>query len=292
MRIAYDEKELEVAWQYCRMEAKAAFGDESLYIEKYIEEPRHIEIQVIGDKHGNYFHLGERECSIQRRHQKLVEEAPSPAVTPKLRKRMGEAAIRLCKSVKYFSAGTVEFLVDSHGNFYFIEMNTRIQVEHPVTEENTGLDIVALQIMIAQGEKIKMDNFEPEDTHAIECRINAEDPYRGFVPSPGLIEKCILPGGPGIRVDTHIYQGYRIPPHYDSLIAKIIARGRNRMEAIQRMLRALMETTIEGPGVRTTIPFHIELLSHPDFIKGNISTNFLAKINLHVGEGRNAIPAS
>jgi len=245
MRILNDESELENAWQTARAEAEAAFGNPAVYIEKFIERPRHIEIQILADEYGNVIHLGERDCSIQRRHQKLVEESPSPIVTPGLREAMGQAAVKGAKSVKYRNAGTIEFLVDKNGNFYFMEMNTRIQVEHPVTEMVYGIDIVREQIRIAAGEKlnIKQRQLKPNG-HAIECRINAEDSYNGFRPSPGKITGLHFPGGFGIRVDSHIYQDYVVPPYYDSLIAKLIAHGRTRDEAIARMLRALEEFVI------------------------------------------------
>jgi len=267
MRMVNDESELENAWQTARAEAEAAFGNPAVYIEKFIERPRHIEIQILADEYGNVIHLGERDCSIQRRHQKLVEESPSPIVTPGLREAMGQAAVKGAKSVKYRNAGTIEFLVDKNGNFYFMEMNTRIQVEHPVTEMVYGIDIVREQIRIAAGEKlnIKQRQLKPNG-HAIECRINAEDSYNGFRPSPGKITGLHFPGGFGIRVDSHIYQEYVVPPYYDSLIAKLIAHGRTRDEAIARMLRALEEFVIEG--IHTTIPFHIKLLNSPEFRSG------------------------
>jgi len=267
MRMVMSDAELENAWQTARAEAEAAFGNPALYIEKFIEKPRHVEIQILADEHGNVIHLGERDCSIQRRHQKLIEESPSPIVTPELREAMGQAAVKGAKSVKYRSAGTIEFLVDKNGNFYFMEMNTRIQVEHPVTEMVYGIDIVREQIRIAAGEKlgIKQRQLKPNG-HAIECRINAEDPFKGFRPSPGKITALHFPGGYGVRVDSHIYQDYVVPPYYDSLIAKLIVHARTRDEAIARMLRALEEFVIEG--IHTTIPFHIKLLNSPEFRSG------------------------
>ena len=267
MRMVRNNEELENAWQTARAEAEAAFGNPAVYIEKFIEKPRHIEIQILADEHGNVIHLGERDCSIQRRHQKLIEESPSPIVTPELREAMGQAAVKGAKSVKYRNAGTIEFLVDKDGNFYFMEMNTRIQVEHPVTEMVYGIDIVREQIRIASGEKlgIKQKQIKPNG-HAIECRINAEDPFNGFRPSPGKITALHFPGGFGVRVDSHIYQEYVVPPYYDSMIAKLIVHAKNRDEAIARMLRALDEFVIEG--VHTTIPFHIKILNSPQFRSG------------------------
>jgi acetyl-CoA carboxylase biotin carboxylase subunit len=267
MRMVRNDEELENAWQTARAEAEAAFGNPAVYIEKFIEKPRHIEIQILADEHGNVIHLGERDCSIQRRHQKLIEESPSPIVTPELREAMGQAAVKGAKSVKYRNAGTIEFLVDKDGNFYFMEMNTRIQVEHPVTEMVYGIDIVREQIRIASGEKlgIKQKQIKPNG-HAIECRINAEDPFNGFRPSPGKITALHFPGGFGVRVDSHIYQEYVVPSYYDSMIAKLIVHAKNRDEAIARMLRALDEFVIEG--VHTTIPFHIKILNSPQFRSG------------------------
>jgi acetyl-CoA carboxylase biotin carboxylase subunit len=267
MRMVRNDEELENAWQTARAEAEAAFGNPAVYIEKFIEKPRHIEIQILADEYGNVIHLGERDCSIQRRHQKLIEESPSPIVTPELREAMGQAAVKGAKSVKYRNAGTIEFLVDKDGNFYFMEMNTRIQVEHPVTEMVYGIDIVREQIRIASGEKlgIKQKQIKPNG-HAIECRINAEDPFNGFRPSPGKITALHFPGGFGVRVDSHIYQEYVVPPYYDSMIAKLIVHAKNRDEAIARMLRALDEFVIEG--VHTTIPFHIKILNSPQFRSG------------------------
>ncbi len=274
MRVARDERELSAGFRMAQAEANAAFGDGRLYIEKLIEEPRHIEIQIIGDKHGNVVYLGERECSLQRRHQKVMEEAPSPFVTPDLRKRMGEAAVKGAKTIGYNTVGTVEFLVDKEGNFYFMEMNTRIQVEHPVTEFVTGVDLIKEQIKVAMGEKLGFKQREIKMIgHSIEARINAEDPERGFSPSPGIVSAFHIPGGPGVRVDTHLYAGYVIPPYYDSLIAKLITFGRDRDEAIVRLKRSLEEFVIEG--VKTTIPFHLTILEDEDFLAGRMSTNFL-----------------
>lgn len=276
MRLVHSEEELERAVQQAQEEARAAFGNPAIYLEKYIEEPKHIEIQVLGDGE-NVVHLWERDCSIQRRHQKLLEEAPS--VLPlEVRKAIAEAAVRLAKHVGYVSAGTLEFLVDKEGNFYFIEMNTRIQVEHPVTEMITGVDLVQAQFRIAMGEKLwlKQEEILPHG-HAIEVRINAEDPEKGFRPSIGKVETLLFPGGPGIRVDSHLYAGYQIPPHYDSLIAKIIAWAPSREEAIRRMERALSETVIEGPGLKTTIPFHQKVLQNAFFRRGAVYTNFVAR---------------
>lgn len=282
MRMVNKEDELENAWQTARAEAEAAFGNPSLYIEKFIEKPRHVEIQILADEHGKVIHLGERDCSIQRRHQKLIEESPSPIITPELREAMGQAAIKGAKSVKYRNAGTIEFLVDKDGNFYFMEMNTRIQVEHPVTEMVYGIDIVKEQIRIAAGEKlnIKQSQLKPNG-HAIECRINAEDPYHGFRPSPGKITALHFPGGYGVRIDSHIYQEYVVPPYYDSLLAKLIVHAKTRDEAIARMLRALEEFVIEG--VHTTIPFHIKLLNSPEFRGGvDYDTKFVdLKFNMN-----------
>lgn len=279
MRAVGDEWELRRTFEVTRAEAKAAFGDHQVYVEKVIQHPRHVEVQVLGDGRGKVIHLGERECSIQRRHQKLVEESPSPAVTPKLREKMGKVAVKVAKVVKYKSAGTVEFLLDPDGNFYFMEMNTRIQVEHPVTEQVSGVDLVKEQIKIASGEALSIDQSELKlEGHAIECRINAEDPSDGFRPSPGEITGFHLPGGPGIRVDTHAYAQYVIPPYYDSILAKLIAHGRTRDEALRRMRRALEEFIVEG--VKTTIPFHQKVLSDPDFVKGEFNTSFVERFNL------------
>lgn len=277
MRIVREEQALANSFMMARAEAEAGFGNPDLYIEKYIENPRHIEIQLLADSYGKIIHLGERECSIQRRHQKLIEEAPSPVVDSKLRQKMGAAAVRGAKSVGYESAGTIEFLLDSEGNFYFMEMNTRIQVEHPVTEMVYGVDLVKEQIRIAAGEPLRIQQKEmfPRG-HAIECRINAEDPANNFMPSPGEITSIYLPGGPGVRVDTHIYNSYRVPPFYDSLIAKLIVSARNRVDAIRRLNRALDEFVLEG--IKTTIPFHKFVINTPEFIKGEFDTHFLEKI--------------
>ncbi len=272
MRIVYEEKELEKAFVAARAEAAVAFGNDGIYMEKYIEEPRHIEIQVAGDQYGKACHLSERDCSIQRRHQKLVEESPSPFVTQQLRERMGEAAVRACHSIQYEGVGTVEFLVDKYQNFYFMEMNTRIQVEHTVTEEVINYDLIKEQIKIAMGEPISGKNYYPM-LCAIECRINAEDPYNDFRPSPGKITNLHTPGGHGVRVDSHIYAGYVVPPFYDSLIAKIICVAQTRLEAIQTMERALSEYVIEG--IKTTIPFHLSLMRNKEFREGNFTTAFL-----------------
>ena len=277
MRVANDEEVFSAQFQMAQNEARAAFGDPTVYLEKYLVRPRHIEVQVIGDKQGRIMHLGERECSLQRRHQKLIEEAPSPALTPELRARMGEAAVRGCEAIGYFSAGTIEFLLDQDGSFYFMEMNTRIQVEHPVTEMVTGVDLVQEQIRIAAGEPLSVpaEGFGKFRGHAIECRVNAEDPARNFAPSPGTVTTFHQPGGPGVRVDTHAYAGYRVPPNYDSLLAKLIVHGATRDEAIQRTLFALECFVIEG--VQTTIPFLVELLQTPEFLAGDIDTKFVER---------------
>ena len=272
MRAVWKEEELEHAWNSARQEAGAAFGNDGMYMEKLIEEPRHIEIQIIGDSYGRVSHLSERDCSIQRRHQKLVEETPSPFMTKKLRKEMGDAAIRAGEAVNYEGVGTVEFLVDKNRNFYFMEMNTRIQVEHPITEEVISYDLVREQIKVAAGIEISGKNYEPEK-HSIECRINAEDPDNGFRPSPGRITNFHSPGGHGVRVDTHVYAGYTIPPYYDSMIAKLITVAQTREEAISKMMRALDEFVIEG--IKTTIPFHQKLMADPNFRKGKYTTKFL-----------------
>jgi acetyl-CoA carboxylase, biotin carboxylase subunit len=275
MRVAAGEAEFKGQLQMAQNEARAAFGDGSVYLERYLVRPRHIEIQLVGDRHGSVVHFGERECSIQRRHQKLIEEAPSAAVTPELRERIGEAAVRGAKAIGYHSAGTVEFLLDEDGSFYFMEMNTRIQVEHPVTELVTGVDLVKEQIRVAAGERLSVPTDRPVELrgHAIECRINAEDPARNFAPSPGLITTFHAPGGPGIRVDSHVYGGYRVPPYYDSLIGKIIAYGNSREEALARMAIALDSLVVEG--VHTTTPFLLELIREPRFIANDIDTKFV-----------------
>lgn len=276
MRIARNDKELEINMVAAQNEANAAFGNPDVYIEKYVENPRHIEVQIIGDKHGNVVHLGERDCSIQRRHQKLIEEAPSVALTQDVREKMGEAAVRLAKAINYDSAGTLEFLVDMENNFYFMEMNTRIQVEHTVSEMVTGVDIIKEQILAAAGEPLSV---KQEDVvlngHAIECRINAEDSENNFMPSAGKIEKYIPSGGIGVRIDSHCYSGYEIPPYYDSMIAKLIVHGKTREEAIKRMERALKEYVVEG--VETTIPFHLRVLANDVYKKGDVYTSFIEK---------------
>src|SRR6218665_2582 len=272
MRIVWKEEDLEAAWDSARQEAAAAFGNDGIYMEKYIEEPRHIEIQIAGDQYGNACHLSERDCSIQRRHQKLVEETPSPFMTPELRDKMGEAAIKAAKAVNYESVGTVEFLVDKNRDFYFMEMNTRIQVEHTITEEVIDYDLIKEQIKIAAGERISGANYYPH-LHAIQCRINAEDPYADFRPSPGKITSYHSPGGHGVRIDTHAYAGYVIPPNYDSMIGKLIVVAQTREEAILKMKRALDEYIIEG--IKTTIPFHQKLMDDPQFNEGNFTTKFM-----------------
>jgi acetyl-CoA carboxylase, biotin carboxylase subunit len=272
MRVVWNESEIEKAFNTAKTEAAASFKNDGIYMEKFVEEPRHIEIQVAGDQYGTVCHLSERDCSIQRRHQKLVEESPSPFMTRELRYKMGEAAIKAASAINYESVGTIEFLVDKHRNFYFMEMNTRIQVEHCVTEEVVNFDLIKEQIKIAAGETISGVNYEPQG-HAIECRINAEDPYNDFRPSPGKITTLHQPGGHGIRVDSHVYAGYTIPPYYDSMIAKIIAVARTRSEAIDTMHRALTEYVIEG--IKTTIPFHLQLMKDENFRSGNFNTKFL-----------------
>jgi acetyl-CoA carboxylase biotin carboxylase subunit len=272
MRVVWEEGEIEKAFSNAKTEAGASFKNDGIYMEKFVEEPRHIEIQIAGDRYGKVCHMSERDCSIQRRHQKLVEESPSPFMTNDLREKMGEAAVKAASAINYESVGTIEFLVDKHRNFYFMEMNTRIQVEHCVTEEVTNFDLVKEQIKIASGESISGRNYYPE-MHAIECRINAEDPYNDFRPSPGKITVLHQPGGHGVRIDSHIYAGYVIPPYYDSMIGKIIAVARTREEAINTMSRALSEYVIEG--VKTTIPFHQQLMRNEDFRKGNFTTKFL-----------------
>ncbi|MGA0444545.1 MAG: acetyl-CoA carboxylase biotin carboxylase subunit [Flavobacteriaceae bacterium] len=277
MRAVWKEDDLKKAWESARQEAAAAFGNDGMYMEKLIEEPRHIEIQVVGDSTGKACHLSERDCSIQRRHQKLTEETPSPFMTPDLRKKMGDAAVKAAEFIQYEGAGTIEFLVDKHKNFYFMEMNTRIQVEHPITEQVIDYDLICEQIKVAAGEKISGKNYLPK-LHSIECRINAEDPYNGFRPSPGMITNLHLPGGHGVRVDTHVYSGYVIPPHYDSMIAKLITTAQTRQEAINKMKRALEEFYIDG--IKTTIPFHLRLMSHPDYVKGNYTTKFMESFSM------------
>ena len=272
MRAVWNEDELEKAWESARQESKAAFNNDDMYMEKLIEEPRHIEIQIVGDSFGKACHLSERDCSVQRRHQKLTEETPSPFMTEKLRMSMGAAAVKAAEYIKYEGAGTVEFLVDKNRKFYFMEMNTRIQVEHPITEQVIDFDLIAEQIKVAAGIKIQGKNYYPK-LHSIECRINAEDPYNDFRPSPGTIQNLHTPGGHGVRLDTHVYSGYSIPPHYDSMIAKLITTAQTRDEAINKMKRALDEFVIEG--IKTTIPFHKQLMEHPDFINGNYTTKFM-----------------
>jgi acetyl-CoA carboxylase biotin carboxylase subunit len=272
MRIIWKEEDFQAAWDSATHEASAAFGNGAMYMEKYIEEPRHIEIQIVGDAHGKACHLSERDCSVQRRHQKLVEETPSPFMTPELREAMGNAAVKAALSIGYEGVGTVEFLVDKHRNFYFMEMNTRIQVEHPITEEVINYDLVREQILVAAGVPISGKNYYPQ-LHAIECRINAENPFDNFKPSPGKITTLHTPGGHGIRVDSHVYSGYSIPPNYDSMIGKLITVAQTREEAIAKMRRALSEYVIEG--IKTTIPFHIKLMNNEDFIAGNYTTKFM-----------------
>ncbi len=272
MRVVWSEDELENAWNSATQEARAAFGNDGMYMEKFIEDPRHIEIQIVGDQFGNFCHLSERDCSIQRRHQKLMEETPSPFMTDELRDRMGEAAVKAAAAVNYEGAGTVEFLVDKNRDFYFMEMNTRIQVEHPITEEVINYDLIWEQIKVAAGIPVSGNHYFPQ-MHAIECRINAEDPYNDFRPCPGKIITLHTPGGHGVRIDSHIYAGYTIPPHYDSMIAKLITVAQTRDEAISKMRRALDEFVIEG--IKTTIPFHRKLMDDPNFIKGNYTTKFM-----------------
>ena len=272
MRAVWDKKDLKKAWESARQEAGAAFGNDGMYMEKLIEEPRHIEIQIVGDSTGKACHLSERDCSIQRRHQKLTEETPSPFMTKKLRKEMGDAAVRAAEYIKYEGAGTIEFLVDKHRNFYFMEMNTRIQVEHPITEQVIDYDLIREQILVAAGIPISGKDYFPQ-LHAIECRINAEDPYNDFRPSPGKITVLHAPGGHGIRLDTHVYAGYTIPPNYDSMIAKLITTAQTREEAINKMKRALDEFVIEG--IKTTIPFHRQLMDDPNYLAGNYTTAFM-----------------
>lgn len=283
MRVASDDEELEKAIRQAQNEAKTAFGNPGVYLEKFVEGPRHVEIQIMADKHGNVVYLGERDCSIQRRHQKLIEEAPSPALGEELRRKMGEAAVAAAKAVNYHGAGTVEFLLDRHGQFYFMEMNTRIQVEHPVTELVTGIDLIKEQIKVAAGEPL---SFRQEDVKlngwAIECRINAENPAKNFMPSPGRITQYLPPGGFGVRIDSAAYPGYQIPPYYDSMIAKVIVWGKDRDEAISRMKRALSEFVIEG--ISTTVPFHLKVLDHVVFVSGQFDTKFLETHDLHLDE--------
>ena len=272
MRAVWKEEDLKGAWDSARQESKAAFGNDDMYMEKLIEEPRHIEIQIVGDSNGKACHLSERDCSVQRRHQKLTEEVPSPFMTDALRKKMGAAAVKAAEFIKYEGAGTVEFLVDKHRNFYFMEMNTRIQVEHPITEQVIDFDLIREQILVASGVAISGKNYFP-NLHSIECRINAEDPFNDFRPSPGKITTLHSPGGHGVRLDTHVYAGYVIPPNYDSMIAKLITTAQTREEAINKMKRALDEFVIEG--IKTTIPFHRQLMEHPDYVAGNYTTKFM-----------------
>jgi|TARA_B110000967_G_scaffold209185_1_gene264183 acetyl-CoA carboxylase biotin carboxylase subunit len=272
MRAVWKPENLKDAWDSARQESKAAFGNNDMYMEKLIEEPRHIEIQIVGDSYGKACHLSERDCSVQRRHQKLTEETPSPFMTDELRENMGNAAVKAAEFIKYEGAGTVEFLVDKHRNFYFMEMNTRIQVEHPITEEVVNYDLIREQILVASGVPISGKNYYPQ-LHSIECRINAEDPHNNFRPAPGRITTFHAPGGHGVRMDTHVYAGYMIPPNYDSMIAKLIVTAQTREEAINKMKRALDEFVIEG--VKTTIPFHIQLMEHPDYVSGNYTTKFM-----------------
>jgi acetyl-CoA carboxylase biotin carboxylase subunit len=272
MRIIREESEFRKLWDDAKMEAAASFGNDGMYMEKFVEEPRHIEIQIVGDKFGKVCHLSERDCSIQRRHQKLCEETPSPALTEELRQKMGDAAIAGATAIAYEGAGTIEFLVDKNGDFYFMEMNTRIQVEHPITEEVTDFDLIKEQIKVAAGIPISGKNYFPK-LFALECRINAEDPANGFRPSPGKITNLHLPGGHGVRIDSHVYSGYTIPPNYDSMIAKVIVSGQSREEVLLRMKRALQEFVIEG--IKTTIPFHIKLMDDPGFKSGQFTTAFM-----------------
>ncbi len=272
MRAVWEAEALKEAWDSARHESKAAFGNDDMYLEKLIQEPRHIEIQIVGDSFGKACHLSERDCSVQRRHQKLTEETPSPFMTDKLRAQMGKAAVKAAEFIKYEGAGTVEFLVDKDRNFYFMEMNTRIQVEHPITEQVVDFDLIREQILVASGVPILGKNYLPK-LHSIECRINAEDPYKGFRPAPGKITTFHAPGGHGVRLDTHVYAGYTIPPNYDSMIAKLITTAQTREEAINKMKRALDEFVIEG--VNTTIPFHRQLMDHPDYVNGSYTTKFM-----------------
>jgi len=278
MRAVWAADELLKAWEGARQESAAAFGNDGMYLEKLIEEPRHIEIQVVGDSYGKACHLSERDCSVQRRHQKLTEETPSPFMTDDLRTKMGDAAVKAAEFIQYEGAGTVEFLVDKHRNFYFMEMNTRIQVEHPITEQVIDYDLIREQIMVAAGIPISGKNYLPQ-LHAIECRINAEDPYNDFRPSPGKITVLHAPGGHGVRLDTHVYAGYTIPPNYDSMIAKLITTAQTREEAISKMKRALDEFYIEG--IKTTIPFHRQLMDEPDYVAGNYTTKFMESFKMN-----------
>ncbi len=273
MRVARDADDFARSFQLARSEALSAFGNGDVYVEKYLERPRHIEFQILGDKHGNVIHLGERDCSVQRRHQKLVEEAPSPAMTPDLRERMGAAAVKGAKAIDYVGAGTIEMLLDSDGSYYFMEMNTRIQVEHPVTEMLTGVDLVKEQIRVAAGEPLSVREMPPLRGHVIECRVNAEDPFHNFQPSPGKVEVYHPAGGPGVRIDSHVYAGYTVPPFYDSMIAKVIVQGKDRAEAVERMRLALDTFVLQG--VTTTMPFLSKLMQDPHFMAGDVHTKFL-----------------
>jgi acetyl-CoA carboxylase biotin carboxylase subunit len=277
MRVAANDLALASAWQQASAEAQAAFGNAGIYIEKYVERPRHVEIQILGDQHGNVFHLWERDCSTQRRHQKLIEESPSPRLPEATRRSMAEAAVRLAKAANYFSAGTVEFIVDQQDNFYFIEVNARIQVEHPVSEMVTGIDLLKAQIRVAAGEKLalRQDDIVPRG-HAIECRINAEDPAHNFRPNPGRIERIFAPGGFGVRWDSHATSGYVVPPHYDSLVGKLIVHQPTRREAIETMIRALKELRIEG--IKTTVPLHLEVLANSAFHEAQVDTTFVERM--------------
>ena len=277
MRAVWKPEDLKNAWDSARQESKAAFGNDDMYMEKLIEEPRHIEIQIVGDAYGKACHLSERDCSVQRRHQKLTEETPSPFMTDELREAMGNAAVKADEYINYEGAGTIEFLVDKHRNFYFMEMNTRIQVEHPITEEVINYDLIREQILVASGVPISGKNYYPQ-MHSIECRINAEDPYNGFRPAPGRVTTFHAPGGHGVRMDTHVYAGYMIPPNYDSMIAKLIVTAQTREEAINKMKRALDEFVIEG--IKTTIPFHRQLMDHPDYVAGNYTTKFMENFEM------------
>ncbi|MBF0619238.1 MAG: acetyl-CoA carboxylase biotin carboxylase subunit [Candidatus Omnitrophica bacterium] len=280
MRVCHNDVTLLNSLKVAQTEAEANFKNPNVYIEKYVTDPRHVEFQILADYHGNIIHLGERDCSVQRRHQKLIEESPSPALSDKLRKKMGEAAVKCAKAANYRGVGTVEFLLDRSGEFFFMEMNTRIQVEHPVTEFVTGLDLIKEQIRVACGQKLRIKQEDVKmQGHSIECRINAEDPDNNFIPCPGKIEQLNLPGGPGVRVDTHIYQGYKISPYYDSMVAKLIVHGRDRAEAIKIMRRALDEFYISP--IKTTIPLHMQIMNNPSFVKGDISTHFLEKMAKH-----------
>jgi acetyl-CoA carboxylase biotin carboxylase subunit len=280
MRVARDADEFTRSFQMARSEALSAFGNGTVYVEKYLERPRHIEFQILGDTHGNCIHLGERDCSVQRRHQKLIEEAPSPAMTPALRKKMGDAAVLGAKSIGYVGAGTMEMLLDEDGSYYFMEMNTRIQVEHPVTEMLTGVDLVKEQIRIAAGEKMSITETPQLRGHVIECRVNAEDPAKNFQPSPGRIDVFHPPGGNGVRIDTHVYAGYTVPPFYDSMIAKVICQGRDRAEAVAKMRLALDTFVVQG--ITTTIPFLGRVMADPHFARGDVHTKFLETDGAHL----------